>query len=150
MKDIVSQETRSKMMSGIKSKNTKPEISIRKLLYKNGFRFRIHVKDLPGKPDIVLRKYNAIIFVNGCFWHKHNCHLFKIPKTRQEFWENKINKNVNNDEKNIVLLREAGWRICIIWECSLKGIRDLSYVYTQIEDWLKSDITILEIVNLKK
>jgi DNA mismatch endonuclease (patch repair protein) len=101
MTDIVDSKTRSRMMSGIKGKNTKPEILIRSLLHRNGFRFRIHEKNLPGKPDIVLKRYQAVIFVHGCFWHRHLCHLFKWPKTRPDFWRDKINKNVINDQNNI-------------------------------------------------
>lgn len=98
MVDIVDVSTRSRMMAGIKNRNTKPEILIRKLLYKKGYRFRLHVKDLPGKPDIVLPKYKAVIFVNGCFWHGHkNCSLFKLPATRTEFWQEKITRNQAND-----------------------------------------------------
>lgn len=101
MVDIVDVSTRSRMMAGIKNRNTKPEILIRKLLHKKGFRFRLHVKDLPGKPDIVLPKYKALIFVNGCFWHGHiNCHLFKLPATRTEFWQAKITRNQANDCKS--------------------------------------------------
>jgi DNA mismatch endonuclease (patch repair protein) len=91
--DIVSKEKRSSMMSGIRSKNTKPEMQIRKTLYSRGYRYRLHSSVIPGKPDIIMRKYNAVIFIHGCFWHGHNCKLFRLPKTRTEFWENKINTN---------------------------------------------------------
>lgn len=121
MIDIHDNATRSRNMSAIKSKNTKPELKIRKLLHKNGYRFRLHVKYLPGKPDIVLPKYKVVIQVNGCFWHKHNCHFFKWPSTRVEFWRDKIKKNIENDKKNIIALHNLGWRTIIIWECSLKG-----------------------------
>ena len=122
MVDIVDVSTRSRMMAGIKGRNTKPEILIRKLLHKKGFRFRLHVKNLPGKPDIVLPKYKAVIFINGCFWHGHkDCHLFKLPATRTEFWQEKIARNQANDCKSINLLLENNWKVCVVWECSIRG-----------------------------
>ena len=102
MVDVVSKEKRSKMMSGIRYKDTKPEIIIRKALHAKGFRYSLHNNKLPGKPDIVLPKYNAIIFIHGCFWHQHNCHLFKWPSTRPEFWQNKISGNKERDKQNIL------------------------------------------------
>jgi DNA mismatch endonuclease, patch repair protein len=146
MTDIVDSKTRSRMMSGIKGKNTKPEILIRSLLHRNGFRFRIHEKNLPGKPDIVLKRYQAVIFVHGCFWHRHLCHLFKWPKTRPDFWRDKINKNVINDQKNIQALTSLGWRICIVWECSIKGIhKNIQVTTSKLEKWLKSEKQFMEI-----
>ncbi|MGA9795910.1 MAG: very short patch repair endonuclease [Rhizomicrobium sp.] len=121
MPDIFSPQVRSRMMSGIRGKNTKPELLIRKALHAAGFRYRLHVKDLPGKPDIVLPRYNAVIFVHGCFWHGHDCHLFRWPRSREEFWQKKLAGNRANDAKHLVSLREAGWRVLTIWECSLKG-----------------------------
>ncbi len=121
MPDVVDKATRSRMMSGIKGTNTKPEMIIRSGLHKRGFRFRLHDKKLPGKPDLVLPKYSAVIFVNGCFWHKHNCHLFKWPKTRQEFWREKIEGNAARDERNVQALLDGGWRVMTVWECALKG-----------------------------
>ncbi|MDH2591534.1 very short patch repair endonuclease [Acinetobacter nosocomialis] len=121
MVDIVDSATRSRMMSNIKGRNTKPELLIRSLLHAQGFRFRIHRQDLPGKPDIVLPKYKAIIFIHGCFWHGHqNCRLFKLPASRTEFWEAKISKNQQNDLKAKELLLNSGWRICTIWECAIR------------------------------
>ena len=115
-------EQRSRNMSAIKSKNTKPEIAVRKLLYSMGYRFRLHRKDLPGSPDIVLPKYKTVIFVHGCFWHRHeNCKYTSTPKTRQEFWENKFKANINRDNLNQANLSLRGWKIIIIWECQLKG-----------------------------
>src|SRR3989338_11116862 len=110
MTDIVSPAVRSRMMAGIRGKNTRPELLIRSLLHKSGLRFRIHKVSLPGKPDLVCRKYNAVIFIHGCFWHKHNCHLFKWPLTRKEFWKIKIRSNKRNDIVNIVRLKKNGWR----------------------------------------
>ena len=121
MADVHSKEIRSYNMSRIKNKDTKPEILIRQFLHKNGFRYRLHVKNLPGKPDIVLPKYKVIIFINGCFWHGHNdCKYYKIPKTRTEWWLNKINTNINNDIKAVNGLIELGWKIITIWECEIK------------------------------
>ena len=115
-------EQRSRNMSAIKSKNTKPEIAVRRLLHSMGYRFRLHRKDLPGSPDIVLPKYKTVIFVHGCFWHRHkNCKYASTPKTRQEFWEAKFRENINRDNLNQANLSLKGWKIIIIWECQLKG-----------------------------
>lgn len=108
-------------MSRIRSKNTKPEVLLRKELFARGLRFRIHVKDLPGKPDIVLPKYHTVIFVHGCFWHGHkDCRYFVIPKTRTEWWMNKITGNQNNDIKKKEELERAGWKVVDVFECELK------------------------------
>ena len=121
MADVHSKETRSYNMSRIKAKDTKPEMLVRKFLFANGFRYRLNAKNLPGKPDIVLPKYKTIIFVNGCFWHGHeNCKYFTIPKTRTEWWKDKIEKNIQNDLKSKHKLEEAGWQVITIFECSLK------------------------------
>ena len=108
------------MMSGIRSKNTKPEILVRKGLHGLGFRFRIHAK-LPGKPDLVLSKYRAAIFVHGCFWHGHDCPLFRLPGTRTAFWKAKISRNQENDRKAVAALGQLGWRTLTIWECAMRG-----------------------------
>lgn len=119
--DRISREKRSWNMSRIKGKNTKPEVLVRSFLHRNGFRFRLHHKDLPGSPDIVLRKYNTVIFVHGCFWHRHSgCPYTTSPKTRKEFWENKFKENTKRDAGNIQKLQAAGWKIIVIWECELK------------------------------
>lgn len=108
-------------MSQIRSKNTKPEILVRQLLHANGYRFRIHDKKLPGKPDIVLPKYKTVILVHGCFWHGHSdCKYFVIPKTRTEWWLNKINRNQNGDRENIKKLKQLGWKVITVFECDLK------------------------------
>ncbi|WXF86266.1 DNA mismatch endonuclease Vsr [Pseudomonas syringae pv. atrofaciens] len=120
--DIVDSATRSRMMSGIRGKNTRPELLVRKFLHAHGFRFRLHRKDLPGNPDIVLPKLKTCIFVHGCFWHRHpGCRYATMPKTRPEFWTEKFSKNVARDAKSILALRQLGWRTIIIWECQLKA-----------------------------
>lgn len=147
MADNVDNITRSRMMARIKSKNTKPELLIRSLLHKKGFRFRLHDKKLAGKPDIVLPKYNAIIFVNGCFWHGHeNCTFFRIPGTRENFWKEKIYKNQNNDNKNIKILLKENWRIAIVWECSIRNKKNnYIHVINLLAEWLINSEHFLEI-----
>lgn len=108
-------------MKNIRSKNTTPELIVRKFLYNRGYRYRLHYKKLPGKPDIVLRKFNTVIFINGCFWHGHkNCSEAKKPKSNSEFWETKIKSNQQRDKKNIESLSKLGWRVLTIWECQLQ------------------------------
>lgn len=121
MTDIFTKAKRSKIMSSISSKNTKPEVILRKALFGKGYRYRINYAKLPGKPDIVLPQYKTVIFVNGCFWHAHiQCKDAHLPKTNIEFWKNKINLNVERDNKNIKQLKELGWNIIIVWECEIK------------------------------
>ena len=121
MADVHTKEIRSYNMSRIKGKNTKPEMLVRRLLHAHGYRYRLHDKKLPGKPDIVLPKYKTVIFVHGCFWHGHNnCKYFVVPKTRTEWWLNKINGNIANDNKASQALKKEGWKIIAIWECNLK------------------------------
>jgi len=121
MADVHSKETRSYNMSRIRSKDTKPEMVVRKFLHKNGFRYRLHVKNLPGKPDIVLPKYKTVIFIHGCFWHGHEgCKYFVVPKTRTEWWLHKIGTNITNDTNAEVALIDFGWKIARVWECELK------------------------------
>jgi DNA mismatch endonuclease (patch repair protein) len=125
------------MMSGIRGKDTKPELLIRKALHKRGFRYRLHC-DLPGKPDICLPKHRAVIFVHGCFWHGHKCYLFKWPGTRPEFWRRKIERNREVDRAAMERLEADGWRVGIVWECAVKGKarRPLDEVARQCADWL--------------
>ena len=119
-------EQRSRNMSAIKSKNTKPEITVRKLLHSMGYRIRLHKKDLPGSPDIVLPKYKTVIFVHGCFWHRHqNCKYASNPKTRREFWENKFNANKIRDQKKLKEIKNLGWKFIIIWECETRNIQSI-------------------------
>jgi len=135
MADVHDKATRSYNMSRIKNKNTKPEILVRKFLFANGFRYRINDKKLPGKPDIVLAKYNAVIFVNGCFWHGHeNCKYFKLPGTRTEWWKEKIEKNIENDLKKQSHLVDLGYKVIIVWECEIKN----KSVYTTIINEVKN------------
>lgn len=146
MVDVVDSATRSRMMSGIRGRNTKPEILIRSLLHRQGFRFRIHVRDLPGKPDIVLPRYHAVIFVHGCFWHGHDCPLFKWPGTRPDFWREKIGRNQVNDNRAQEALLSKGWRIGIVWECALRGTRkNTEGVAQKLSDWLRSDTSLIEV-----
>lgn len=147
MADIVDTATRSRMMRGIRSANTVPEKFIRSLLHRHGYRFRLHVKDLPGKPDIVLPRYNAIVLVNGCFWHGHDCPLFRVPSTRPEFWANKIRKNQENDQRTGTALRDAGWRVATVWECALKGRGALcnDTLSSSLFQWLDTDSARLEL-----
>ena len=140
MSDIVDQKKRSRMMANIKGKNTKPEMAIRSALHRIGYRFRLHRKDLPGKPDIVLPKHRAVVFVNGCFWHGHFCHLFRWPKTREEFWREKILSNKERDQRNVSTLIQREWRICIIWECSIRkqSEENLAGVIGELVEWIES------------
>ena len=118
--DTMTKEQRHQNMSHIKSKNTSLEILVRKRLFHDGFRYRINVSTLPGKPDIVLPKYHTVIFVNGCFWHRHNCKLATMPKTHTDFWKRKFEQNVKNDLANHKKLRNLGWHVIILWECEIK------------------------------
>lgn len=147
MVDIVDPVTRSRMMSGIKGKNTSPELVIRKALHARGFRFRIHTAHLPGKPDLILPKFKAAIFVHGCFWHGHNCRYFKTPKTRTEFWMGKIEKNKIRDAIQISKLNEAGWRTLIIWECAIRKMKSENSItlIDTVAAWLSQNSTFYEL-----
>ncbi|MBW8072901.1 MAG: DNA mismatch endonuclease Vsr [Ferrovum sp.] len=145
MTDIVDAATRSRMMSGIRGRNTKPEILIRSLLHRQGFRFRLHVRELPGKPDILLPRYHAAIFVHGCFWHGHDCPLFKLPGTRVDFWREKIGHNQANDKKARDTLLAAGWRVGVVWECAIRGVdKDTEGIARRLGEWLRSEQTSVE------
>ena len=120
MPDIFAPEKRHEIMQNVKTKNTAPEIKLRSLLHKNGFRFRVNRKDLHGKPDIVLPKYRAVIFVHGCFWHGHDCPRGQRPQTNADFWNQKIDRNVIRDKSDVSLLESLGWRVLIVWECEIK------------------------------
>jgi len=120
MADNHSKEVRSKNMSHIRSINSKPEEKVRKYLFKRGLRYRKNVRNLPGCPDIVLSKYKTVIFINGCFWHHHDCGCFVWPSSNEEYWHNKIERNVERDAENTLLLKQQGWNVLVIWECQLK------------------------------
>ena len=144
MSDIFSQTKRSDIMSKISSKDTKPEILVRKFLFSKGFRYRINVKTLPGKPDIVLPKYKTIIFVNGCFWHGHNCKKGKLPSSNTDFWKEKISNNKSRDAKNSDLLVKLGWKVIIIWQCEISKIDNRTKILNKLLEDIKH-----EILNLK-
>ena len=121
MSDIYTKSKRSEIMSHISGKETKPEIFVRKFLFANGLRFRKNVKDLTGKPDIVLPKHKTVIFIHGCFWHGHDCKRATLPTTNTEFWETKINGNIERDRRNISELQELGWKVIVIWQCEIQN-----------------------------
>jgi len=127
------------MMSGIQGKDTKPELIIRRGLHRMGFRYRLHHSSLPGKPDMVFPKFGAVILVNGCFWHQHDCHMFKWPKTRREFWRKKITGNRARDIRNLEIYEKLGWKVLIVWECAVKGKarKPTSEVIQKTANWLQ-------------
>lgn len=146
--DVVDRKTRSCMMRGIGSRNTKPELLIRKRLFGMGFRYRINDRTLVGSPDIVFPKYHAVVFIHGCFWHGHDCELFKLPGTHTEFWKEKIETNRNRDAKVLNQLRSEGWRICIVWECAVKGkaqLQRIDITVSKIAEWVRPDYVWMEI-----
>lgn len=145
--DIVSPEQRSRMMSGIRGKDTKPEMMLRRGLHALGFRFRLHDRKLPGTPDLVFPKYHAVILAHGCFWHGHDCHLFRLPGSRTEFWRTKIERNRAVDARTQLALRDAGWCVGTVWECAMRGKGRLSMeeILDACASWLKSDASELEI-----
>jgi DNA mismatch endonuclease (patch repair protein) len=137
MSDIVSPATRSRMMSGIQAKNTRPEMLVRRLLHSEGYRFRLHRKDLPGTPDIVLPKFKIAIFVHGCFWHSHSgCNLAKVPATRSEFWTAKLRANVTRDNAAAEKLNAIGWRVLCVWECATRGSGAKGDLMSDILSWM--------------
>ncbi len=142
MADVVDGPTRSRMMSGIGGKNTKPEIRLRQALHARGFRFRLHCKDLPGTPDIVLPGRRVAILVNGCFWHRHEgCRYTATPRTNEEFWRQKFHENVDRDRRHAEMLHTLGWRVAVVWECALKhSIEDTAYA---VEEWLHGNVDVL-------
>lgn len=147
MPDVHSAGTRSRNMAAIRGRDTKPEILIRKGLFAAGFRYRLHDRRLPGRPDLVLPKYRAVIFINGCFWHGHDCPMFRWPETREEFWREKIRGNIARDQRNHKAVDAMGWRRAVIWECALKGGRKVSAdaVVRQVAKWLTSEEKLLNI-----
>ncbi|MBD3769694.1 MAG: DNA mismatch endonuclease Vsr [Rhodobacterales bacterium] len=136
MVDVVSSKVRSRMMAGIGGKDTKPELVLRKGLFALGLRYRLHDRKLPGRPDIVLPKWNAVVFVNGCFWHRHpGCRFATTPSTRTEFWLDKFEKNVARDRRNVAALRTLGWRILVVWECDIKA--DPGGTVALVDQWIR-------------
>lgn len=139
-------------MAGIRGKNTKPEMTIRRGLHAKGFRYLLHDKRLPGKPDLVFPKHRAVIFVHGCFWHGHDCHLFKWPKTRKGFWRAKIERNREIDQVAIASLRSLGWRYGAVWECAIKGRARLpeERIVEKLESWLRSSAQTIDLRGNKR
>lgn len=138
MPDIVDAATRSRMMAGIRSTNTRPELMIRKALHAHGFRYRLHPRNVPGKPDMAFPRYRAAVFVHGCFWHGHDCPLFRLPGTRRDFWAAKITRNRQRDAAVAGQLKQAGWRALTIWECAIRGKNapGLARVVAEAAAWL--------------
>lgn len=120
MADVVDRKTRSRMMSGIRSKNTRPEMVLRRGLHARGFRYRLHASDIPGKPDLAFPKYGALIVVHGCFWHGHACRYFKWPKSNSAFWKEKIGTNKSRDRRTLRMQARLGWRVLVVWECAVR------------------------------
>jgi DNA mismatch endonuclease, patch repair protein len=138
MVDIVDRETRSRMMSGIRSQDTSPELFLRRGLHSLGYRYRLHVGGIPGKPDLVFPKHGALIEVLGCFWHGHGCRYFKWPKSNQAFWKDKISSNKKRDRRNLKLQEQLGWRVLTVWECAVrKSIHEPRFDVTDMAaNWL--------------
>lgn len=147
MPDVVDAATRSRMMAGIRGTNTKPELVVRRGLHRLGFRYGLHCRDVPGKPDLVFRSRRAVIFVHGCFWHGHDCKYFRLPGTRLEFWRKKIEQNQARDLVVTQQLKASGWRQLVIWECAVRGQSDaeISKVIRQIASWLRSSDKFLDL-----
>lgn len=138
------------MMSSIRGKNTAIELAVRKALFSKGYRYRINDSKLPGKPDMTLKKYNAVIFIHGCFWHVHDCHLFRYPSTNQDFWKQKLENNKLRDIDTTKKLMDMDWRVLVVWECALKGKhkKDFDQLIDEIETWLHGDSIHSEISGL--
>jgi DNA mismatch endonuclease (patch repair protein) len=152
MADVVTPAVRSRMMASIRGKNTRPEILIRHELFARGYRYRLHVSNLPGKPDLVFPKHRAVIFVHGCFWHRHDCALFKWPSTNVTFWRTKLLRNRSVDRRALKQLKIADWRVLTIWECSLKGVKrlEIDRVVETTTRWLHSRSRLSEIRRRRK
>lgn len=140
MTDIVDRATRSRMMSAISGKNTLPERRVRSALHRDGFRFRLHVATLPGRPDVVLPKWQAVVLINGCFWHQHRgCRFATLPAQNRSFWRNKFRDNVERDRRNAAALRALGWRVFVVWECQVRRGRVLDTLATRIRGHKESE-----------
>lgn len=140
MADVFAPDKRSRVMAGIRGANTRPELVVRSLLHRAGYRFRLHVKELPGRPDVWLPRHRVAVFVHGCFWHLHGCHLFKWPSSNTEFWRKKISRNQEVDLRNQAALAAANVRVLVVWECALKGRtrQQPEELSREIVDWLQS------------
>lgn len=148
MADIVDKQTRSRMMAGIKGKNTKPELVLRRALHARGFRYRLHSKTVPGRPDLVFPKHHAIVFVHGCFWHRHEgCRYTTTPSTRPEFWQAKFDANVARDRSVHDQLLDAGWRVATVWECALRRPAETALAVNLLAAWLRSSAAEIQIGN---
>ncbi len=141
MVDIVDPRTRSQMMARIKGRDTKPEKQIRSELHRRGFRFRIHCRELPGKPDLVLPRFDTAVFVNGCFWHYHQCRWSQIPKSNRAFWKAKLTANRKRDERNLAALEESGWYVAVVWECALRRQKPIHIEASmdRLTTWIRQD-----------
>jgi DNA mismatch endonuclease, patch repair protein len=143
MADVFTKKKRSDVMSRIRAKNTKPELLVRTFLFSKGFRYRLHQSSLPGKPDIILKKYRTVIFVNGCFWHGHtisSCKIARFPKSNVKFWRDKIVYNQKRHKKNLSLLKKDGWKVLTIWECQLRGKKASKSLCTLVNKILQSNL----------
>lgn len=154
MADLVDPCTRSRMMASIRGKDTKPELAIRKGLFACGYRYRLHSNKLPGKPDIVLPRYRAVVFVNGCFWHWHDCSHFRMPGTRTAWWKEKLGTNRDRDARNIQQILERKYRVCVIWECAWRGSKAdmpqrIERVVSRLAKWINGNRRYLEISGKK-
>lgn len=138
--DVFTSNIRRKIMTKVSGKDTRPEILVRKILFASGFRFRLNDKRYPGKPDIVLPKYKVVVFIHGCFWHQHEgCSRSKRPETRKEFWDQKLDANIERDKRNIQQLRDMGWRVAVVWECAIKKKSAFEQTMISLESWIRSD-----------
>jgi len=144
MTDVMSAEKRSALMSRIKGKNSSPELLVRRLLWRAGFRFRLHARELPGRPDIVLPRWQVAVFVHGCFWHLHkDCRYSQLPATRHDFWKNKLEANRERDLRKTSALLASGWRVAVVWECAVRA--DATTSVQLLEEWIRAGGTTLEV-----
>ena len=146
MADVVDTKTRSRMMSGIRGKDTRPEMVVRRALFAAGFRYRLHRRDLPGAPDLVLSGRRVAVFVHGCFWHRHKeCRYAKLPATRPEFWRAKLEGNAERDTRAIEALQATGWRVLVVWECAIRDKSTLSILSDVLANWIRGNATLGEV-----
>lgn len=143
MTDVHTPPVRRKNMQAIRSRDTAPEVRVRQALFALGLRYRLCVRELPGKPDLVFTRQRAVVFVHGCFWHGHSCHLHKMPATRTEFWASKISANMSRDQRQLAALQASGWRVAVVWECALKGKTKLNFdaLIQDLQRWVCSGST---------